>query len=71
MDEIKEDADCCEIWPKIMRRFDWMTYEDQPDMFTMPHITATGEKYFVNYCPSCGANARNRNVLRSRVQKKQ
>jgi hypothetical protein len=66
-EEIKEDQDCCEVWPKIAIRFNWMRYENYPEMASMPHISDGENKWFVNYCPSCGKPARNRNMLIARI----
>lgn len=66
---LQPDPDCCDVWPKIMSSFSWMSYDDQPEMLSMCHIDIGGEKFFVNFCPSCGKPARNRNVLASRVNK--
>ena len=64
---IQEDENCCEIWEQIAPRFDWMNYADQHEMLTMPHINVGDNKYFVNFCPSCGKSARNRNMLAKRL----
>lgn len=64
---IEEDKDCCEVWAQIAPRFDWMKYSDQPEMLTMPHINTGENKYFVNFCPSCGKSARNRNMKAERL----
>lgn len=65
--EIKEDADCCEVWPKIAPKFSWFTYVDNKDMATAPHIEVGRQKFFVNFCPSCGKPARNRNMKADRI----
>ncbi len=62
-----EDKDCCNIWPKIARRFDWMSVGPQPEMLTAPHINDGENKWFVNFCPSCGESSRNRKMLSNRV----
>ena len=60
---IQPDPNCCDIWPLICHTFEWMHYADQPEMATMPLIKGSdGKSYFVNYCPACGAKARNRNM---------
>lgn len=63
---IEEDPDCCDIWPQIADRFDWMKYDHQREMGSMPHINV-GARYFVNFCPACGKPARNRNMLFERI----
>jgi hypothetical protein len=67
MIDIKEDPDCCEVWPQIAIRLDWMSYDGQPSMLSMPHLFVQGQRWFVNFCPSCGKPARNRNMLRDRI----
>ena len=67
MQKFVQDQDCCEVWPKIVSRFDWMEYEQQQDMLSMPHIDDGQTKWFVNFCPACGRPARNRNVAANRV----
>lgn len=66
---ITEDSDCCEIWPLIAGGLRWRSYDHQRDMCTMPHINGTdGNHYFVNFCPSCGKSATNRNMLHQRIE---
>lgn len=64
---MEEDKDCCEVWAQIAPRFDWMKFVDHPEMLTMPHISTGENKYFVNFCPSCGKPARNRYMLAERL----
>lgn len=64
---IKEDADCCCVWPEIARKFGWFQYIDQQSMSSMPHIDVGSKKFFVNFCPSCGSPARNRNMKTERI----
>lgn len=63
----EEDEDCCDIWPKIAKRFDWMHFSEQPEMLTMPHLNTGDNKWFVNFCPACGKEARNRKMLKKRL----
>lgn len=64
---VQPEPDCCEVWPKIMSRFNWMVFSDDNRVASMPHIDDGEQKWFVNYCPACGKPARNRNVLASRL----
>lgn len=64
---IEEDVDCCGVWPKIAKRFSWMQFSGQKDMSSMPHIDVGATKFFVNFCPSCGKPARNRNMKTKRI----
>jgi len=50
---------CCNVWSKIQSRFQWMVFDDFPELLVMPHIDDGENKWFVNYCPSCGAKVRN------------
>jgi hypothetical protein len=50
---------CCDVWIKVMGRFDWMHFEENSDILTMPHIKSGEQRFFVNHCPSCGADVRN------------
>ena len=57
----EETKDCCEIWPKLLPAFDWMSAPiDGRVMVMMPHFQPypQSEKWRVNYCPSCGAERR-------------
>lgn len=67
---IAEDADCCDVWPKIAHAFEWKCYWDQPGMLTMPHVKdrRTDDRWFVNFCPACGKSARNRNMRMERIK---
>lgn len=62
------DPNCCDVWPEIAFMFNWMVYTEQETMASMPHIDTTkikgksGNRWFINYCPSCGRDARNRNM---------
>lgn len=64
---IKEDADCCNVWKEIARKFGWLQYTDQPGMSTMPYIEVGATKFFINFCPSCGKPARNRKMKTERI----
>lgn len=50
---------CCDVWPKIARRLDWMRFQPGqgvPDLVTMPHLRVDGDAWRINFCPSCGAD---------------
>lgn len=64
---MEEDKDCCQVWSIIAVRFDWMKFVDEQELLTMPHINEGGNKWFVNYCPACGAPARNRIMKAERL----
>ena len=51
---------CCEVFPKLIPLFNWFTYvEDNGNkMLCMPYLEIRGEKWRVNYCPSCGKEVR-------------
>jgi hypothetical protein len=69
MKKMEPDPNCCEVWPLIAAALQWFVFEDQPEMATTPYMTGTdGQRYFVNHCPSCGANARNRQMLAKDVR---
>jgi hypothetical protein len=59
---------CCDVWTQIMGRFDWMHYEKNPRIVTMPHIKSGDRLFFVNHCPSCGADVRNYNAPEDEVE---
>lgn len=66
---VMPDADCCDVWPLIAKNLKWMAYDGNIGVVTMPHLEGTDRHlYFVNFCPSCGANARNRNMKWEDVQ---
>lgn len=66
---IKEDPDCCEAWPQIASYFSWLSVTESPDMLTTPYIVGEMDdrQWIVNFCPLCGANARNRMMRMQRI----
>lgn len=62
LDPVMPDPPCCEVWPKIAHRFDWMRYSHQTEMLTLPHFQVGDTKWRVNFCPACGKPASLRNV---------
>lgn len=56
--EIKPDAPCCEVFEQIAGRFEWMSYQQQPEVLTMPHFQIGGNKWRINFCPACGREIR-------------
>lgn len=65
---VEEDPDCCEAWPQIVDSFSWLSLDTSPDMLTTPYIHGKDDKqWIVNFCPLCGANARNRMMKMQRV----
>lgn len=65
---VEEDPDCCEAWPQIVDSFSWLSLDTSPDMLTTPYIRGKDDRqWIVNFCPLCGANARNRMMKMQRV----
>lgn len=67
-DQPAPTEDCCDVWPKLIARFEWMRYGDWPDLLTMPHFRVGKDAWRVNHCPSCGRDVRGIHVLRSRLE---
>lgn len=63
----EETPDCCEAWPMIATRLDWVRYEDYPEFLSMPHLKVGGHLWRVNHCPSCGTEVRDINMKRERL----
>jgi hypothetical protein len=51
---------CCAVFEDMAKRFSWMGYEANGQRLAcMPHIYGSnGERWRVNYCPSCGREVR-------------
>jgi len=60
--EIEFSKPCCEVWPKIMGRFNWMYFSENEEILTTPHIQSSEHRFFINHCPSCGKEVRNYTV---------
>jgi hypothetical protein len=67
-DPPSETPDCCEVWPKILHVFNWMRYDAWPSLCSMPHFRVGKDAWRVNHCPSCGADRRNANARRARIE---
>ncbi len=56
---------CCESFDKIENELGWYSYdednEEETTIYLMPYILShkDGNKYRVNFCPSCGKDIRN------------
>ena len=57
---------CCDVWPELAKGFVW--HYDSTDLdgpMVMPCIDAGGGNlHRVDYCPSCGKPARDREMVR-------
>ena len=54
---------CCEVFPKIMGKFSWMSYDNgKQSILCMPYIQIEKTKYRINSCPSCGADVRHTEI---------
>lgn len=60
---------CCEVFPKIAKTFEWLSYErDKETMLCMPYIQGI-EKFRINHCPSCGKKIRSIEIKLSDFKK--
>lgn len=64
---MKPTDDCCKIWPRLWWAFYWLT-DESGTLLVMPYLQAPneGDKWRVNYCPSCGADVRDCVIERKR-----
>lgn len=62
-----ESADCCDVWPKIAPRFDWIGLIEHPHLLVLPHVKVGDEELFVGYCPACGRRVKGIIMAKSRV----
>lgn len=65
---------CCEVFPKILKEFNWFYYKDEKlneNIYVMPYIESReGDKWKVNYCPSCGANVMDTKITYDEIYNK-
>lgn len=65
--ELKPTPDCCEVWPKLLQRFQWCAPDEYPDLLMMPFLRIDGVAWRINFCPSCGKEVRSCIVDKWRV----
>ena len=55
---------CCDSWPALATSFSWSYKAAGKGVLVTPCIAAGDNRYLVNYCPSCGKPARDREIVR-------
>jgi hypothetical protein len=56
MAENNNNGLCCKVLPHFLLSWNWMSLDDNGEViYVLPHVSNNGNKWKVNFCPSCGA----------------